>query len=114
MAEGTKYDEGKNRLDLLPYDALWQVGEVYSFGCKKYEDRNWEEGIAYCRVFAAMMRHAWKWMLGAKDDEETGLPHLASVAWCALTLLHYDLNPSKYKSFDNRPGDHVLAWVKEK
>ena len=114
MAEGRKDDRGKNRLDLIPFDALWEVGSVYTMGAGKYADRNWEAGIKYGRVFSALLRHLFKWWIGEKYDQEDGQHHLSSVIWCGLTLLHYDLNPPKYSQFDDRPKDHVDVWRVEK
>ena len=87
--EGVKHDQGKARFDLLPYDALWDVAEVYTFGAKKYEDHNWARGMKWSRIFGAMMRHAWAYWGGEDLDKESGLPHMSHVAWCALTLLSY-------------------------
>lgn len=97
---GRKNDSGKARWDLLP-PSLDKVVEVFTIGAKKYADRNWEKGILWSRIFAAMMRHAWKWWWhGEKLDPVDGQHHLASVAWCALVLMHYeDFNPE----FDDRP-----------
>ena len=87
---GIKHDEGKARFDLLPVKPLFKVAEVYTIGAKKYSDRNWERGIKWGRVFAAMLRHAWNWWRGEKLDPEDGQHHLASVAWCALTLMEFE------------------------
>ena len=111
LAEGRKDDTGKIRLDLLPGDALWEVGRVYTMGAGKYEDRNWEGGIAYGRVFAALLRHLWRWWCGETYDLQDRQHHLSSVIWAGLALLHYDLNPAKYQTFDNRPKDHTRPWV---
>jgi hypothetical protein len=114
MLEGRKNDEGKIRFDLIPGDSLFMVGQVYTLGATKYNDRNWEQGLSYGRVFAALLRHAWKWFGGETYDQEDGQHHLASVVWCALSLLHYDLNPQKYGQFDNRPKDHIPIWLGQK
>jgi len=60
MSGGTKYDNDKARFDLIPPGPLYQVAELFAMGAKKYDDRNWEKGLQWGRVFAAMMRHAWK------------------------------------------------------
>ena len=101
---GIKHDGGKNRLDLLPIAALMEVGKVYSFGCSKYEDRNWEKGIKYSRLFGALLRHLWGWWRGERNDPETKLHHLTSVVWCGLGLLHYELYHELYAPFDDRPN----------
>ena len=90
-SEGRKDDEGKARFDLLPPDALWEVVRVYTFGAGKYGDRNWEKGIRWGRVFAAICRHLFAWWLGERHDPETGLSHLAHAAWGCKTLLAYEL-----------------------
>ena len=89
MNEAVKYDDGKLRYDLVPPDALEELVHVYSSGAYKYGDRNWEEGMDYGRVFGAMMRHAWAWWGGGNRDKESGLHHLAHVAWGCFTLIAY-------------------------
>jgi hypothetical protein len=98
--EGRKDDTGKARFDLLPVKPLFKVAEVYTIGAKKYDDRNWEKGIKWGRIFAAMLRHAWNWWCGEKLDPEDGQHHLASVAWCALTLMEFE---ETHPELDDRP-----------
>lgn len=100
VIEGRKDDTGKLRYDLIPYEPLRLLAEVYSIGAKKYEDRNWEKGIQYGRVFAAMMRHAWKWWNGEQRDAVDGQHHLASVAWTAFALMEYE---NTHPQLDDRP-----------
>ena len=100
--QGIKHDSGKPRFDLIPADALEEVAKVYTVGATKYGDRNWEKGLSYGRLFGAIMRHSWRWWRGEKDDKETKLHHLSSVIFCALGLLHYELNSEKFKKFDDR------------
>lgn len=98
--EGRKDDDGKNRFDLLPPDALSEVVRVYTFGAGKYGDRNWEQGLRWGRVFAAICRHLFSWWRGEDHDPETGINHLAHAAWGCLTLLAYDLRGMD--GFDDR------------
>lgn len=63
--------------------------------------RNWENGIAFSRLFAAMQRHAWAWWSGQEYDPVDGQHHLASVAWCAFAIM--ELRTTK-PQFDDRPG----------
>ena len=90
LSVGVKNDAGKLRFDLLPVRPLMLLVDVYTRGAKKYADRNWEKGLQWGRVFSAMMRHAWAWWAGEKHDPVDGQHHLASVAWCALTLMEYE------------------------
>lgn len=88
---GLRYDEGKSRVDLLPGDALIELGKLYGYGCKKYSERNWERGMPWSKALGPLLRHLFKWMMGAKADEESGLSHMVHVAWNALALVTYEL-----------------------
>lgn len=85
---GVKFDDGKLRYDLIPFDSMEEVAKVYTTGAKKYAERNWEKGMSYSRMFAAMCRHLfafWK----REDVDEDGELHIAKVAWYALGLIAY-------------------------
>ena len=86
---GIKLDSEKLRYDLIPPDALEELAKVYTFGARKYGDRNWEKGLRWGRVFGAVFRHFIAWAKGEDADEETGLHPLAHAAWGCLTLLAY-------------------------
>lgn len=103
QGEAVKHDTGKPDFSLLPVGPLFELVSVYTMGSKKYGAYNWAKGIAYGRIFAAMMRHAWKFWRGERHDPEDGQHHLSSVAWCAFTLMHFDLNEEQYGKFDDRP-----------
>jgi len=100
-SEGRKDDTGKERFDLLPVGPLFKVAQVYTMGAQKYADRNWEKGIKYGRVFAALMRHAWKWWRGETYDQVDGQHHLSSVVWCAMALMEYE---ETHPELDDRPN----------
>ncbi len=103
MAEGRKDDTGKLRFDLIPVRPMFRVAEVYTIGAAKYDDRNWEDGLRWGRIFRALLSHAWKWWLGERNDFEDGQHHLASVAWCALALMEYE---DTHPELDDRPWMH--------
>lgn len=105
---GLHNDEGKPRWDLLPYDSLNEVVKVLTYGEKKYPlpPRNWELGIKYSKIYASLMRHAWKWFLSKITgqpglDPESGLSHMAHLVCNGLFLLTYELR--KMEEFDDRP-----------
>lgn len=98
---GFKKDDDKLRWDLLSGPALQEMCKVATFGARKYPARNWEKGIMYGRIFAALMRHAWAWWMGEKNDPETGYNHMAHAMWCCMALCHYDL--IDLSPFDDRP-----------
>ena len=88
---GLRHDTGKVRLDLLPAEWVWGLGQVMTAGALKYAPRNWEKGMAWSKVLGPMLRHTFKWMAGEIYDAETGCHHLAMVAWNALALMVYQL-----------------------
>jgi hypothetical protein len=88
---GLRFDEGKNRLDLLPPEWTWALGLVMTKGAVKYDARNWEKGMPWSKVMGPLKRHLTKFEAGETYDDETGCHHLAMVAWNALALLSYDI-----------------------
>lgn len=90
------------RFDLIPQGPLWELAEAYGRGAEKYDDRNWERGYDWSLSYAAMHRHAAQFWMGQDRDMETGIPHLASVAWHAFALLQFT-QQQRYKAFDTRP-----------
>jgi hypothetical protein len=89
MSEGLRYDKGKTRLDLLPPEWIEALGVVMTKGAEKYADRNWELGMPWSKCWGPLLRHAFKWLAGEMYDAETGVHHLAHVAWNALALMSY-------------------------
>lgn len=90
MTEGRKDDKEKIRMDLLPPEFIEAVAVILTFGANKYEDRNWEKGMSWGRVFGALMRHLWKWWGGEDKDPETGYSHLWHAACNIAFLVAYE------------------------
>ena len=87
-----KQDKGKNRLDLLPWDAIDEVGKVLTYGVNKYPkpEENWRvnskpEDIK--RYKAAILRHFSRIEQGELVDPESGLEHMAHIATNALFII---------------------------
>lgn len=95
-----KFDQEKVRLDLLPFEAIEEVGKVMTFGAKKYTAHNWRGGIAYSRYIGATFRHLFAFAKGEDLDPESGLSHLAHAACCILFLLTFFLE--KRHDLDDR------------
>jgi hypothetical protein len=100
--QAKRYDKGKNRLGLMSIPALWEIGQVYTMGAAKYADRNWEKGMPYTKTMDAALRHIFKWLAGHRNDEESGLHHLAHAAWNLIALLHYELGNYDMGLLDDR------------
>ena len=87
---GLRYDTGKLRLDLLPPEWEEALAQVMTHGVKKYAERNWELGMDWSKVYGPLRRHVLAWLKGEELDRESGLPHMAHVAWNALALMVYE------------------------
>lgn len=94
-APGAKLDAGKVRLGLVLghfSKALWAVGEVGTYGAKKYTDAGWRvvpDGVQ--RYEDAMLRHFLKLQQGEENDPESGMSHRAHMAWNALAVLELSM-----------------------
>lgn len=89
-APGAKADEGKVMGGLLLdfAHALELVAEVGTHGAEKYSRGGWvavDDGQR--RYLDAAMRHLLKLGKGEQDDADSGLPHLAHIAWNFLAVL---------------------------
>jgi len=92
---GEKYDHGKPRYELLPWQQVTEIVNVLTVGAQKYQDNNWQHVVPTSRYVGAMFRHITAWISGKRTDEESGLSHLAHAACCILFLMWFD---------DNRKG----------
>lgn len=83
---GTKYDQGKDPLELLDPLALEGLSKVLAFGAKKYAPHNWRGGISYSRLIGALLRHTFAILRGERNDPESGLPHVDHLGCCWMFL----------------------------
>jgi hypothetical protein len=93
-APGAKLDAEKPRVGLVMDGfalALLEVAKVGTFGAKKYSDNGWmsvDNGEQ--RYKDAMLRHALQASYEERDAD-SGLLHLAQVAWNSLATLQKHL-----------------------
>lgn len=97
-APGAKLDAGKPRVGLVMEGfsrAILEVAKVGTYGAGKYTDNGWMEVVdGEARYKDAMLRH----YLASSEhdiDAESGLPHLAHMAWDALAALELHLRNTK-------------------
>lgn len=96
---GKRMNKGKNKMELTPPEWEWALADVTTQGSKKYDERNWEQGMPWSTMVGCMKRHVNKFLAGERYDGDefdlekgtTGCHHLAMVAWNALALMSYDL-----------------------
>jgi hypothetical protein len=86
-SQGTKHDQGKPRLELIPSIALFESGKVLAFGANKYSPWNWSKGIVFSRLIGACYRHLAAYNSGEDVDPESGLSHIAHSLCCLYFLV---------------------------
>lgn len=96
---GNKFDDNKVDMSLLSPIALTKIGQVMTYGKKKYSANNWRKGLAWSRVLAAAIRHILSYLGGEDKDSETGLSHIAHAACCLMFLLEFE---ETHKNLDDR------------
>lgn len=116
-----KFDSAKAPLDLLDFDAMCQIAEVFGFGAKKYGKFNYKKGMDWSRVIAAAYRHLGAFNSGENLDSESGKSHLAHLGCCVFMLLFYSKNhlgkddrysPSSDTTNEDAASDKVLQYKK--
>lgn len=103
MDKAKKFDSDKIPIDLIPSEALFEIGEVLKFGKEKYGRSNWSKGIQHSRLIAAAMRHLLQYNSGENLDKESGRSH---IAHCATNLVMLLWLMEHRKDLDDR-------WVKD-
>lgn len=100
--DAVKFDQDKNRLDLLSPIWVMGVGQVLTYGAKKYSDNNWREGngLKVTRLLGACLRHVFAFMGGENVDPETGMSHLYHASCCLMFAS--ELYLTKGKTCDDR------------
>lgn len=93
VSEGKKYDQGKPDMTDIPKEAMWAMGEAFTYGQKKYGKNNYRNGMQVSRQLAAAVRHIYQHLSGETLDKESGLSHLghalASIAMACYTLSNH-------------------------
>jgi hypothetical protein len=71
--------------------AALELARVYGFGERKYARYNYLKGYKWSLTVDALFRHLFAFLDREDNDPESGLNHMAHVAWHALTLLAFSL-----------------------
>jgi hypothetical protein len=85
--KGTKHDNSKADLSLIPLIAEIAMAEAFMVGAKKYSRYNYYAGLAASRLIAAAKRHLSAWMNGEERCPVDGQHHLGSAMACCAMIL---------------------------
>jgi hypothetical protein len=83
---GSKFDQGKPRMELLPTHGIVEVAKVMTKGAEKYGDFNYLGGLEHGRLAGAALRHIFAYLNG-NDLDELGTLHLANAATDLLMII---------------------------
>ena len=83
----SRNDVGKIRLDLIPPEALLELGEVFGEGAVRHGDENWKKGMPNSVVLNHMMRHLLLYMTGDRIE-----PHMGKVMFGCCVLIWNENN----------------------
>tara|TARA_R100000687_G_C6374729_1_gene129661 strand:- start:23 stop:412 length:390 start_codon:yes stop_codon:yes gene_type:complete len=78
---------GKTRLDLIPPEALEELGEVFGEGAISHGDDNWKKGMPNSVVINHMMKHFLAWQRGDRNEL-----HLGKVMFGCCVLIWNEAN----------------------
>ena len=79
--------EGKGRMDLLPWGAIMEVSKHAANGSRKYGEHNVDLGIPTHSLCDSAARHLAKYFEGWDDE-----PHLLAATWNLLWAVQMHLN----------------------
>lgn len=74
-------------MSLLPFDALYEVARLFTWGATKYDAWNWAKGLSYTETMDSLLRHTTNWANRNDIDSESGFHHDVHILWNALVLV---------------------------
>lgn len=89
-SEFMKADAGKNMLSLIDPQFVVLLGEILTFGAKKYAPNNWQLCEDTSRYKDALLRHLYAYLGGEQLDPESGMSHLGHAAFGLMCLNYFD------------------------
>lgn len=88
--EFIKADTGKNMLSLIEPQFIIKLGEILTYGAKKYDVDNWKKCDDPRRYQDALLRHLYAYLDGELIDPESAIEHTASIAFNIMALQYFD------------------------
>ncbi len=80
----------KSLVENIPSDVLLQIGDVLSFGAKKYTPTQWrDKPTTPNKRIGSALRHIYSHQAGEELDKESELPHIHHAITQLLMAAHY-------------------------
>ena len=89
---GARYNTGKVKLHMIPFETLEGEARVWEYGTQKYALGNWMKGAPWSVPFDCLMRHLTALQSGELYDKESGELHTSHILCNARMLEFYILN----------------------
>lgn len=84
-------EEVKMAHGLITKIGLEELAYVYAIGAKKHGANSWlTDPIKFEKLLGRILGHTRRRVEGEIYDKDDGQMHMASVAWAALAITHYD------------------------
>lgn len=87
--EMLRFNSGKHRLTLIPASFTRYTAAVLEYGAIKYSTNNWRKGCRWTAMLDSLQRHIDAFREGEDCDPESGLPHLAHMAFNVMGLTEF-------------------------
>jgi len=98
--------DGKGDMYSLPPAAILRLSKHYELGAKKYCQRNYMKGIPVSRFMDSTLRHIFKYLDGADDED-----HLSAAAFNILGAMQMELRNAEMQDVEERAGKNI--WTGE-
>jgi hypothetical protein len=85
-----KFDQDKIMVSLVDPDFILGVGDILTFGAKKYAKNNWQKNTDIDRYKDSTMRHMLAYLSGELYDDDSGKPHLDHIATNVMFLRYFE------------------------
>jgi len=99
FSTGAKRDnqDGKGRMDLLPWQAIIELSKHCENGAKHYGERNIDKGIPISNLMSSAFRHMAQYMEGAKNED-----HLRAALWNIAWAMQFEVTKPEMQDIPNR------------
>jgi hypothetical protein len=115
IVKGMKFNKGKLRWTILPFEAVKEVLKILEYGAIKYDVDNWRNfEDTPEELIDALFRHMVDYLLGERDDRESGMNHLTHAATNALMLVALAIQRGEIDPEGTFKLDHLEEWIRKK